>query len=57
MIEVGIHVTNKTNKCWEVVYLMKKDRQQFSKHSQKDCFVGLVGGGTSRKNVVCHAVK
>ena len=28
---MDIHVTNKTNKCWEVVYVIKV-RQLFSKH-------------------------
>ena len=32
MIVVDIHVTNKTNKSWEVVYVIKKVRQLFSKH-------------------------
>ena len=30
---VDIHVTNKTNNSWEVVYVVKV-RQLFSKHSQ-----------------------
>ena len=42
---MDIHVANKTNKFCEVVYSVKKVRQLFSKHSQKDCFVGLVEGG------------
>ena len=29
---MDIHVTNKTNKSWEVVYVIKKVRQLFSKH-------------------------
>ena len=54
---MNIHITNKTNKSWEVVYVIEKVRQLFSKHSQFDCFVGLVEGGTNRRNVVCCAVK
>ena len=53
---MDIHITNDTNKSWEVVYVIEV-RQLFSKHSQYDCFVGLVEGGTDRKNVVCCAVK
>ena len=26
------HITNKTNKSWEVAYVIKKVRQLFSKH-------------------------
>ena len=29
---MDIHITNKTNKSWEVVYEIKKVRQLFSKH-------------------------
>ena len=29
---MDIHVTNKTSKSWEVVYVIKKARQMFSKH-------------------------
>ena len=29
---MDIHVTNKTNKYWEVAYVIKKVRQLFSKH-------------------------
>ena len=29
---MDIHVTNKTDKSWEVVYVIKKVRQLFSKH-------------------------
>ena len=29
---MDIHITNKTNKSWEVVYIMEKVRQLFSKH-------------------------
>ena len=49
---MDIHITNKTKKSWEVVYIIEKVRQLFSKHSQEDCFVGLVEGGTDRKSVV-----
>ena len=55
---MDIHITNKTNKSWEIVYVIEKVRQLFSKHSQKDCFVGLVEGGTDRKkcSVLCCKV-
>ena len=33
MIVVDIHVTNKTNKSWEVVCVIKKVKQLFSKFS------------------------
>ena len=42
---MDIHITNKTNKSWEVAYVIEV-RQLFSKHSQSGCFVGLVEGGT-----------
>ena len=29
---MDIHITNKTNKSWEVVYIIEKVRQLFSKH-------------------------
>ena len=29
---MDIHITNKTNKSWEVVYVIEKVRQLFSKH-------------------------
>ena len=44
---MDIYITNKTNKSWEVVYIIEKVRQLFSK---QDCFFGLVEGGTGRKN-------
>ena len=30
---MDIHITNKTNKSWEVVCVIEKVRQLFSKHS------------------------
>ena len=48
---MDIHFTSKTNKSLEVAYVIKKVRQLFSKHSQKDCFAGLVEGGTNRKKI------
>ena len=54
---MDIHITNKTNKSWEVAYIIKV-RQLFSKHKvSKIVFVGLVEGGTDKKNVVSCAVK
>ena len=32
IVKVDIHVTNETSKFWEVDYVIKKDRQLFSKH-------------------------
>ena len=29
---MDIHITNKTNKSWEAVYVIEKIRQLFSKH-------------------------
>ena len=29
---MDIHITNKTNKSWEVVYVIENVRQLFSKH-------------------------
>ena len=29
---MDIHITNKTNKLWEAVYVIEKVRQLFSKH-------------------------
>ena len=55
-MSVWLVIVMETNKSWEVVYVIE-DRQLFSKHSQYYCFVGLVVGGTDRKNVVCCAVK
>ena len=34
IVNVDIHLTNKANKSWEVVYVIEKVRQLFSKHSQ-----------------------
>ena len=44
---MNVHVTNKTSKLWEVVYVIKV-RQLFSKRSQSDCFVRWVVGGTNK---------
>ena len=30
--QVDIHITNETNKSWEVVYIIEKVRQLLSKH-------------------------
>ena len=55
---MDIHITNKTNKSREVVCVIEKVRQLFSKHSQQDCFVGLLDCGTDRKKcrVLCCVV-
>ena len=55
---MDVHITDKTNKSLEVGYVIKKVRQLFSKHSQSNCFVGLVEGGTNRKkcSVLCCEV-
>ena len=54
----GIHVTNKTNKSWEVVYVIKKVRQLFRKHRVSK-IVSSVGWRAVQtgKNVVCCAAK
>ena len=41
---MDIHITNKTNKTWEVVYIIEKVRQLFSKHRVSN-IVSLVWWG------------
>ena len=38
---MDIHITNKTNKSWEVAYVIEKVRQLFSKHTVSE-IVSLV---------------
>ena len=57
VIVVDIHAINKKNMSWKIVYVVKKVRLLFSKHSQQDCLVDSVEGGTGRKIVVCCIVK
>ena len=55
---MDIHITNKTNKSWEVVYIIEEVRQLFSKHRvSKIVSSVLVEGGTDGKNEVCCAVE
>ena len=49
---MDIHITNKTNKSREVIYVIEKVRQLFSKHSQ-------FGGGRYKQkkcSVLCCKV-
>ena len=51
---MDIHVTNKTNKSWEVVYVIKKVRQLFSKHRDSKIVSSLWWRAVqTEKNVVC----
>ena len=55
---MDIHITNKTNKSWEVVYIIENVRQLLSKHRVNEIFSSIwVEGGTDRKIFVCCAVK
>ena len=55
---MDIHITNKTNKSWEVVYIIEKVRQLFSKHRVSKIVSSVWwNGGTDIKNEVCCAVK
>ena len=54
---MDIHVTNKTNNSWEVVYVIKV-RQLFSRHRVSK-IVPSVGGGRYKQNkcnVLCCKV-
>ena len=54
---MDIHVTKKTNKSWEVVYVIKKVRQLLSKHRVSKIVSSVWSiGGANTKNVVCCAV-
>ena len=48
---MDIHITNETNKSWEVVYVIEKVRQLFSKHrvSKDDHGYELFGEITPNK--------
>ena len=51
------HIANKTNKSWEVVYVIKKVRQLFCKHRVSKIVSSVrLEGGTNRKSVVCCEV-
>ena len=45
---MDIHITNKTNKSCEVVYIIEKIRQMFSKHRVSK-IVSSFGGGRYRQ--------
>ena len=55
---MDIHVTNKTDKYWEAVYINMKVRQLFSKHRVR-LIVSSFGWRAvqTEKNVVCCAVR
>ena len=54
---MDIHITNKTNKSWEAVYIIEKIGQLFSKHRVSKVVSSVWWIGTDRKNVACCAVK
>ena len=55
---MDIHITNKTNKSWEVVYIIEKVRQLFSKHRVSKIVSSVWWRSVqTEKNVVRCAVK
>ena len=55
---MDIHITNKTNKCWEVVYVIEKVRQLFSKHRVSKIVSSVWWRAVqTEKNVMFCAVK
>ena len=55
---MDIHITNKTNKSWEVVYVINEVRQLFSKHGvSKIVWSVWWRAEQTEKNVVCCAAK
>ena len=55
---MDIHITNKTNKSWEAVYVIEKVRQLFSKHRVSKVFCRFGGGRYRQKkcSVLCCKV-
>ena len=49
---MDIHITNKTNKSWDVVYVIKKVRQLFCKH-RVSMIVLSFGGWRYRQKKCC----
>ena len=54
---MDIHVTNMTNKYWEVVYVIKKVRQLISKHRVSKIISSVWWRAVKKKIAVCCAVK
>ena len=55
---MDIHITNKTNKSWEVGYVIEKVRQLFSKHRVSKIVSSVWWRAVQTEiNVVCCAVK
>ena len=55
---MDIHITNKTNKSWEDVYVIEKVRQVFSKHLVSKIVSSVWWRAVqTEKNAVCCAVK
>ena len=55
---MDINITNKTNKCWEVVYVIEKVRHLFSKHrvSKIVSSVWWRAVQTEKRSVLCCRV-
>ena len=51
-----IHVSNKTNKSWEVVYVIKKVRQLFSKYSVSKIVSLVVWRAVQKIKVLCDVL-
>ena len=54
---MDLNVTDNTNKSWEVVYIIEKVRQLFSKHRVSKIFSSVWWRTVQNRNVVCCAVK
>ena len=54
---MDIHVNNRTNKSWEVVYVIKRSDSCSVNIVSKIVLFCFVESGTNRKNVVCCAVE
>ena len=53
---MDIHVTNKTKKSWEVVYVIEKVRQLFSKHRISKIVSSVWGYRQKKCSVLCCKV-
>ena len=54
---MDIHITNKSNKSWDVVCVIEKVRQLFSKHGVSKIVSSAWWRAVhTEKNVVCYAV-
>ena len=50
---MDIHVTKKISKSWEVVYVIKKVRQLFSKHRVSNIVLLVGWRAVKKKYIVC----